>query len=119
MVALDTMQMEDIANFVIIGHELMNYSYCFAGHNPDSLEQIKNFARAGCAVDSLDSIYTLDRYSRKYYYENLIEFVLLGTKGIDDKWAFSDAVMDSVYNDHLEHIYVCGEDIIVKLNPLH
>lgn len=110
-------QLEDIANFIEIRHDIEQYMWCFNLRYPDSLSYLHNIDGSSCAVEDLDSIYTHDRYGHQYYYENFINFVVLGTPGADRKWDFAPAVIDSIYNDSLEHIYVKNDDIIVKLIP--
>lgn len=119
LVPLDTAHLEDIANFVEISWELSDYARCFGRHLPTNLEEIKNVAGSQCNVDKIDSLYMHDRYGREYIYENLIDFAMLGSPGQNLIWDFDKAVLESVYYDQLEHIYVSGDDILVKFKPLH
>ena len=114
-------QLEDVANFSVIGSDLDAYAYCYNCSNPDSISWFKNIKERNykikCTVFELDSIYTHDRYGSEYYYRNFIQFIVLGTPGANRIWDFEPAILDSLYNDKLEHIYTNGDDIIVKLIP--
>lgn len=116
-VLLDTNQIMDMANFLAIRGRLAEYSICFNGRYPDSLSQLKDYSRGNCMVHEPDSVYMHDRYGRKYIYENLINYVVLGSQGANGQWDFELAVVDSIYNDNRKHINVNGDDIIVKFKP--
>jgi hypothetical protein len=118
MVPLDEGQLKDVANFVSITSELHGYASCFDRRYPASLEELNNVtAKFPCGLDRLDSMYIHDRYGRKYYYENFIEFLVLGTPGENGKWDFNRAVLDSLYNDEREYILTNDDDLLVKIKP--
>ncbi|MEE9553860.1 MAG: hypothetical protein V3W18_06135 [candidate division Zixibacteria bacterium] len=118
-VELDKGQFNDIVNFVEIKRELFTFAACHGSRNPDNLQELQSdaFSKSTCRIRELDSLYIHDRYGQKYYYQNLINFVLLGSPGQNLKWDFNAFELDSLYNDDLEHILVDGDDIMVKLKP--
>ena len=120
-IPLTLRQLEDVTNITCIGNDIRQYEYCFKCAYPDSLSWLINIReskyRNDCSVVELDSTITHDRYGREYYYENYINFIVLGTAGANHIWDFTPTLMDSIYNDNLEHIYVNNDDIIVKLKP--
>jgi hypothetical protein len=118
MVALDHRQLQDVANFVEIRRELEEYASCFNRRYPSTLDELSRAAGPGeCGIDELDSLYLHDRYGREYYYENFVEFLLLGTAGKNDEWDFNSAVLDSLFHDNREYILTNDDDILVKLRP--
>lgn len=114
-------QLEDVDKFAIIAGNISGFAYCYNCAYPDSLSWFKNVKERNykimCVINELDSVFTHDRYGHEYYYENFINYVVLGTPGANRMWDFEPAVLDSIYNDKLEHIYANGDDIIVKLIP--
>lgn len=120
-VPLTLAQLEDVTRMTNIRADISDYAYCFNCAYPDSLSWLKNIKQSRyrdyCTVKQLDSVYTHDRYGYEYCYQNYIIFVLLGTPGANRKWDFDQAVMDSIYHDNKEHIYVNNDDIIAKVVP--
>jgi hypothetical protein len=119
MIPLDIDQLEDVANFVQIKNDLGEYYFCFNHIYPDSLEELNLIIPKGdCGVFKLDSLYIHDRFGAKYNYDNLGNFVILGSMGEKGKWDFDKAIIDSIYNDQKEHIFINGDEIIVKFKPV-
>jgi hypothetical protein len=117
-VPLTRAQLEDVASFVVIKMNLLEYASCITCRYPDSLADFNTFKNTGnCNVKALDSLITHDRYGKQYYYLNLINFVVLGSPGANDRWDFDKAIMDSIFNDQEEHINTTDDDIIVKIKP--
>jgi hypothetical protein len=117
-VQLTQNQLSDVASFIHIKRDLMEYNPCYKNGYPDSLEEFKYISNPDdCAMFALDSMFTHDHWGNKYFYKNLGNKVILGTPGKNGKWDFSDAVMDSIFNFHLSQIYVTDDDIIVKFSP--
>jgi hypothetical protein len=117
-------QLVDVRNFTAIGSDLSQYAFCFNCAYPDSLSWFKNAKEIrrintenNCSINELGSLDTYDRYGHEYYYRNFINFIVLGTPGANRKWDFTPAVLDSIYNDQLEHIFLNNDDILVKLTP--
>jgi hypothetical protein len=118
-VQLTQNQLSDVASFIHIKRDLMEYKSCYKDSYPDSLEEFNHISNPdSCAMFPLDSMFTHDHWGNKYFYNNLGNKVILGTPGKNRKWDFSDAVMDSIFNFHLNQIYVTDDDIIVKFLPI-
>lgn len=117
MIPLDDTQLGDVANFLSIKMGLMQFSQCFNGRYPDSLKEIREYARGTYFMDALDSLCSHDRYGHEYNYINMITFVLIATPGKDGILNFNNTIIDSIYHDQMEHIYILGDDIIVKFAP--
>jgi hypothetical protein len=115
---LNSARLEDLASFVVIKMNLREYASCITCRYPDSLADFNTFKNTGnCNVKSLDSLIIHDRYGKQYFYLNLINFVVLGSPGANDRWDFDKAIMDSIFNDQEEHINTTDDDIIVKIKP--
>jgi hypothetical protein len=117
MTQLDSAQLTDIANFVEIKYALKEYFNCF-GRYPVDLEQLQRFEAGYSYIQGLDSLYIHDRYGHKYGYENIGMYVILGTDGSDSKWNFNQAIIDTVFRDTNDHIYLSDDDIILTFRPL-
>jgi hypothetical protein len=117
-VPLTQNQLSDVASFIHIERDLREYNPCYKKGYPDSLEEFNHISNPdSCGMFPLDNMFTHDHWGNKYFYKNLGNRVILGTAGKNRKWDFSDAVMDSIFNFHLNQIYTTDDDIIVKFCP--
>lgn len=115
---LSRQQLNDVASFIHIKRDLMEYNPCYKVGYPDSLGEFNHISNPEfCAMFDLDSLFLYDHWGNRYYYKNLGQKVILGTPGKNGKWDFSDNVMDSLFNLQLDQIYVTDDDIIVKFSP--
>jgi hypothetical protein len=111
-------QLSDVASFVHIKRDLMEYNPCYKKGYPDSLEEFNHISNPdSCAMFPLDSMFTHDHWGHKYFYNNLGNMVILGTPGKNEKWDFNKAAMDSLYNYPWQQIYTTDDDIVVRFWP--
>lgn len=116
--SLTQRQLVDIANFLRISKDLVEYEFCLQCRYPASLEELNDFKNPGnCNVKPLDSLYVSDRYGNRYFYENLVNFVILGSKGENGVWDIDKEFINFIYQDQRSHMFAKDDDIIVKLKP--